>query len=235
MIKLISETIDKFFNDLKAESIKVDEDFDNEFGMQFELGIRLRNALAQNGFAAQGYKVYFEKNIKNICRKNKCTYNNHTLKKEIDLLIAKTSLGQLEDLYAIELKFPRNGQYPKQMYEFVKDLAFIAQLKEPQLKEQYNFKGCWSIVLVDDDKFYKSPKPGTIKGIYAHFRTFDNNGNIIKPQQIENRIDNPIKYDPAKKNCLPFIDIPAGYEQTVQWKSINQINKKDLYYYIVQV
>ena len=231
MIKLISETIEKFFKDLKDESINIDEDFDNEFGMQFELGIRLRNALAQNGFAAQGYKVYFEKNIKNICCKKSRKYKNDTLKKEIDLLVAKTSSGQLEDLYAIELKFPRNGQYPKQMYEFVKDLAFIAQLKK-----QYNFKGCWSIVLVDDDKFYKSPKPGTIKGIYAYFRTFDNNGNIIKSQQqIKNKIDNPIKYDPAKKNGLAFIDIPAGYEQTVQWKSINQINKKDLFYYIVQV
>ena len=45
MMKLISNTIDKFFNDLKAESINVDEDFDNEFGMQFELGTRLRKAI----------------------------------------------------------------------------------------------------------------------------------------------------------------------------------------------
>lgn len=226
MMKLISNTIDKFFNDLKAGSINVDEDFDNEFGMQFELGIRLRNALAQNGFAAQGYKVYFEKNIKNICRKNKWKYDNDTLKKEIDLLIAKTSSEQLEGLYAIELKFPRKGQYPAQMYEFVKDLAFIAQLKG-----QYNFKGCWSVVMVDDDKFYKSPKSGNIKGIYAYFRTFDTKGNIIKPQQIENRIDNPIKHNSTKKDYIPFINIPAGYAQTVQWNSINQ----KLYYYTIPV
>ena len=228
MIKLISDTMKKFFDDLKNGTIKVDVDFDNEFGMQFELGTRLRKAIEQSEFAKQGYKVFFEKNIKNICRKNKWKYNNNndTLKKEIDLLIAKTSSEQLEELYAIELKFPRKGQYPAQMYEFVKDLAFIAQLKG-----QYNFKRCWSVVMVDDDKFYKSPKSGNINGIYAYFRTFDKNGNIIKPQQIKNRIDNPIKYNSTKKAYIPFINIPAGYAQTVQWNSINQ----KLYYYTIPV
>lgn len=226
MINLINNTIDSFFDDLKNKTINVDEDFDNEFGMQFELGTRLRKAIEQSEFAKQGYKVFFEKNIKNICRKNKWKYNNDTLKKEIDLLIAKTSSEQLEELYAIELKFPRKGQYPAQMYEFVKDLAFIAQLKG-----QYNFKGCWSVVMVDDDKFYKSPKSGNINGIYAYFRTFDTNGNIIKPQQIKNKIDNPIKYNSTKKAHISSINIPAGYAQTVQWNSINQ----KLYYYTIPV
>lgn len=211
MINLINNTIDSFFDDLKNKTINVDEDFDNEFGMRFELGTRLRKAIEQSEFAKQGYKVFFEKNIKNICCKNKWKYNNDTLKKEIDLLIAKTSSEQLEELYAIELKFPRNGQYPAQMYEFVKDLAFIAQLRE-----NYHFKACWSVVLVDDDKFYKSQKSGNINEIYAYFRTFDTNGNIIKPQQIKDRIDNPIKYNSTKKAYIPSINIPAGYAQTVQ-------------------
>ncbi|MFR1631579.1 MAG: hypothetical protein ACLSU0_00255 [Oscillospiraceae bacterium] len=221
MINLINKTINDFFTDLKNGSIKVDEDFDNEFGMQFELGIRLRNTLVQNGFAGQGYKVYFEKNIKNICRINKWNYND-TLKKEIDLLVAKTSNGQVEELYAIELKFPRNGQYPEQMYSFVKDLAFIAQLKG-----RFNFKGCWSVVLVDNDNFCKTSNRKTTNTIYTYFREDRNVGDNLK--RIGGTIQKPTgKY---KYQVPPFINIPAGYEKTVQWNSINQ----NLYYYIMQV
>lgn len=221
MINLINKTINDFFTDLKNGSIKVDEDFDNEFGMQFELGVRLRNALVQNGFAGQGYKVYFEKNIKNICRINKWNYSD-TLKKEIDLLIAKTSSEQLEELYAIELKFPRNGQYPEQMYEFVKDLAFIAQLKG-----QYNFTAGWSIVLVDDNKFCKTTNRKTTNAIYTYFREDTNVGNNLK--KIQGKIQKPTgKY---KYQVPPLINIPVGYGQTVQWESINQ----KLYYYTIQV
>ena len=228
MMKLISNTIDKFFNDLKAGSINVDEDFDNEFGMQFELGIRLRNALAQNGFAAQGYKVYFEKNIKNICCKNNLAYKNDTLKKEIDLLVAKTSSGpsrQLEELYAIELKFPRNGQYPEQMYSFVKDLAFIAQLRA-----NYNFKGCWSVVLVDDDNFCKTTNRKTTKAIYTYFREDKNIGNNLK--KIGGVIEKPTGQ--YKYQVPPSITIPIGYEKTVQWTPIKRINQNNLHYYIIQ-
>lgn len=221
MINLINNTIDNFFNDLKNGSIKVDEDFDNEFGMQFELGIRLRNTLVQNGFAGQGYKVYFEKNIKNICRINKWNYND-TLKKEIDLLIAKTSSGKFEDLYAIELKFPRNGQYPEQMYSFVKDLTFIAQLKG-----QYNFKECWSVVLVDDDNFCKTSNRKTTNAIYTYFREDRNLGNNLK--KIGGTIQKPTGN--YKNQVPPSIYIPPRYTQTVQWKQINN----DLFYYIIQV
>lgn len=221
MINLINNTIDNFFNDLKNGSIKVDVDFDNEFGMQFELGIRLRNALVQNGFVGQGYQVYFEKNIKNICRINEWNCND-TLKKEIDLLVAKTYNGQVEELYAIELKFPRNGQYPEQMYSFVKDLAFIAQLKG-----RFNFKGCWSVVLVDNDNFCKTSNRKTSNAIYTYFREDRNVGDNLK--RIEGTIQKPTgKY---KYQVPPFINIPAGYEKTVQWNSINQ----NLYYYIMQV
>ena len=226
MMKLISNTIDKFFNDLKAGSINVDEDFDNEFGMQFELGIRLRNALAQNGFAAQGYKVYFEKNIKNICCKNNWKYYNDTLKKEIDLLVAKTSSGQLEELYAIELKFPRNGQYPEQMYSFVKDLAFIAQLRG-----NYNFKACWSVVLVDDDNFCKTTNRKTTNAIYTYFREDRKVGDNLK--KIGGVIKKPTGQ--YKYPVPPFITIPIGYEKTVQWMPIKRINQSNLHYYIIQV
>lgn len=50
-----------------------------------------------------------------------------TIIKEIDISIFTEDHTEK---YAIELKCPLNGQYPEQMYSFVKDIKFMEQLKD---------------------------------------------------------------------------------------------------------
>ena len=87
----------------------------NEVSLQLELGLYLRNRLY-----GLGYIVYFERNIKDILKlRDKEEEANKFVKKEIDIVIEKKST---KELYAIELKFPRNGMYPEEMYQFLIDI-----------------------------------------------------------------------------------------------------------------
>ena len=75
--------------------------------------------------------------------------------------------------FAIELKYPQNGQYPEQMFSFVKDIAFMEQLKNN------GFKNCYSLTMVNDKNFYSGKKTD---GIYNYFRNGAVlNGEICKP------------------------------------------------------
>ena len=97
--------------------------------------------------------------------------------------------------YAIELKYPLNGQYPEQMYSFVKDIKFMEQLKEA------GFDGAYCVTLVQDKNFYSGNK---VDGVYSYFRNGNTiHGTIIKPT--------------GKKD--ESIDVHGEYQ--VEWKSIN--------------
>lgn len=114
----------------------------NEFSLQHELGVFLRKRLPD-------YKVQFERNAKFFGITN-------TVKHEIDIV----AYNDVES-YAIELKYPVNGQYPEQMYSFVKDIAFMEQLKN------HGFKKTYCLTVVNDKNFYFGKKND---GIYAYFR-----------------------------------------------------------------
>ena len=105
----------------------------NEFSLQHEMGIYLRSALPN-------YKVQFERNVSLF------TTNKKTKKKEIDISIFDQSK---KEKYAIELKFPLNGQHPEQMYSFAKDIKFMEELVE----RGFNRAAC--VVLVSDRPFYE--------------------------------------------------------------------------------
>ncbi len=87
----------------------------NEISLQHEFGVFLRNAQRDS-------KVQFERNVSYFF-----PATNDFLKKEIDLAVFSQDKTALH--YAIEFKYPRNGQYPEQMYSFCKDIAFLEQLK----------------------------------------------------------------------------------------------------------
>lgn len=126
----------------------------NEFSLQHELGIFLRAKLT-------GYKVQFERNTKYFGISG-------TVKHEIDIVI----YNELEK-YAIELKYPLNGQYPEQMFSFVKDIKFMEELKAA------GFDNTYCLTLVQDKNFYSGQKQD---GIYAFFRGKEPvNGLIVKP------------------------------------------------------
>lgn len=133
---------------------KGDVEIYNEFSLQHELGIFLRNALPN-------YKVQFEQNTKFFGISRKLT------KKEIDISIFSTKFK-----CAIELKYPRNGQYPEQMFSFCKDIAFIEELRGE------GFDSAALIIFADDKLFYS----GDSSDIYGYFRNRKPlHGEIQKP------------------------------------------------------
>lgn len=114
----------------------------NEFSLQHELGIFLRANLT-------GYKVQFERNTKFFGIQG-------TIKHEIDIVVYNDT-----ERYAIELKYPLNGQYTEQMFSFVKDIKFMEEMKDA------GFNAAYCLTLVEDKNFYSGQKQD---GIYAFFR-----------------------------------------------------------------
>jgi hypothetical protein len=148
----------------------------NEFSFQHELGIYIRNELKNK------YKVQFERNV------SKFNINKmDTLKKEIDIVIFND-----EEKYCIELKYPKNGQYPESMYSFLKDIKFCEELAE------LGFDATFSLVYVEDKLFYEGLND---EGIYKYFR---------KNTLIQNEIRKPTG------NTNEYIKFKRSY--TIDWK-----------------
>lgn len=148
--------------DLLTEFMKVVDDGTievyNEFSLQHELGCYLRKRLPVS------YKVQFERNSKFFG----IGFNGETTKHEIDIVIFNDS-----ERFAIELKYPLNGQYPELMYSFINDIKFMEEMKNSGFKETY------CLILVEDKNYYSGRKKA---GIYGYFR--DNqtiHGRITKP------------------------------------------------------
>ncbi|WML32441.1 hypothetical protein RCG24_11565 [Neobacillus sp. OS1-32] len=145
-----------FFLYVKTNNIEIY----NEFSLQHELGIFLRKKL-------QGYRIQFERNVSYFIPDNK------TIKKEIDITIFNEDKSEK---YAIELKCPLNGQYPEQMYSFVKDIKFTEELKSR------GFTKTATVTLVSDRPFYEGRNN---KGIYKFFREEHAvYGSIFKPTGV---------------------------------------------------
>lgn len=143
----------------------------NEFSLQHELGIYLRSALPD-------MRVQFERNV-SFFFSDKTRFT----KREID--ISTFSPADKRLAFAIELKYPRNGQHPEQMFSFCKDIAFAEELVAA------GFPRSAFVVFADDHLFYRGPT----EGIYGFFRG-------AKP--IHGRIQKPT----GKKTMrCPFRDI----------------------------
>jgi hypothetical protein len=135
----------------------------NEFSLQHELGLYLRNHLPN-------CKVQFERNVAYF-NLNKSAFE----KKEIDIAI--TSKDGAERIGAIELKYPRNGQVPESLFSFCKDIAFLEQLVTG------GFQAAYFLALADHPHFYS----GNPTGIYGHFRAgVPITGRITKPTGAKN-------------------------------------------------
>jgi hypothetical protein len=130
----------------------------NEFSLQHEFGIFLRAALP-------GYAVQFERNVDYFAF-SKAAFT----KRELDIAVFTKNKTELK--YAIELKYPRNGQHPEQMFSFTKDIAFAEELKA------VGFTGTALLIFADDPLFYS----GAGEGIYGYFRA---------GRPITGRIDKP--------------------------------------------
>lgn len=132
-------------------------DIYNEFSLQHELGIFLRQHI-------RDHKIRFEKNISSFGYDKK-----NFEKREIDISIIDSSLKLI---CAVELKFPRNKQVPEQMFNFCKDIVFLEQLKKQGMSKGY------FLAFSEDKAFYS----GKSKGIYRFFRdAVPIEGRIQKP------------------------------------------------------
>lgn len=131
----------------------------NEISLQHELGIFIRTKIPD-------HLVQFERNISyfNISKDN-------SEKREIDISIFSPDKKEL--VCAVELKFPRNGQYPEAMFSFCKDIAFMEHVKKN------GFKQAFLLIFADDHLFYggASDKPP-----YNYFRNqIPLTGTVDKP------------------------------------------------------
>lgn len=152
----------------------------NEFSLQHELGIFLRNSLPN-------LKVQFERNVSFFfADKSRFT------KREIDISAFSAIDKSLE--FAIELKYPRNGQHPEQMFSFCKDIAFAEELVAA------GFPRSALVIFADDPLFYR----GSADGIYGFFRG---------ERPIHGRIQKPT----GKKD--DEVTIQGSY--SVEWHSIS--------------
>lgn len=135
----------------------------NEFSLQHEFGLFLRAH-----FSAA--KVQFERNVA-FFGLDKTGFE----KREIDICV----YAEVDNpLLAIELKFPRNGQYPEQLFSFCKDIVFLEQLRRA------GFAQCAFVAVVEDRPFYEGRKTG----IYSPFRGGPPlHGEIVKPTGLRDK------------------------------------------------
>jgi hypothetical protein len=203
----IEGIIEEFLAEVKKGSVEIY----NEFSLQHELGIFLRKKFKKDG---NNYKVQFERNARELFEdwENSVSEKISDKKWEIDIIIYSGNILQPTELVAaIELKFPRNGQIPEQMYSFCKDIAFVEQLSD---KKKKRFDNAYVLVLVDDEKFYKETNRENTSIIYTYFRNREElSGNINKPTG---------KYKDEKS-----VTIKGKY--TFNWKENGTIQKKFFY------
>ncbi|MBQ9682516.1 MAG: hypothetical protein IJV35_04525 [Neisseriaceae bacterium] len=210
LIDNFHDFIENFFNYVNENKI----DIYNEFSLQHELGIFIREKFPQ----LPKYKVEFERNV------SKFGFDkDKTQKKEIDIVI---SSHDEKEKYAIELKFPRNGQHPEQMYSFVKDIKFMEELQDNEnlkYKEKLCFTNTYVLTLVDDDLFYKQ-NDNNKKDIYKIFRN--------KPCCVSGKILKPTKNDKEKI----YIELKKSYY--FERKKIDTIidsEEKECRYYCIDL
>lgn len=156
----LSELVEQFVSTIDANGTEIY----NEFSLQHEFGIFLRAALPK-------YKVQFERNVTYFAA-SKAEFT----KREIDIVVFSPNKTDLR--YAIELKYPRNGQYPEQMFSFCKDIAFAEELKAA------GFACTALLIFADDRPFFTGTSE---KVIYSYFRAGRPiNGLIEKPTGDKN-------------------------------------------------
>ena len=148
----VKQKILEFLKNVESKNVEIY----NEFSLQHELGIYLRNNL-------QDCKIQFERNV-GYFNLSKAIFE----KKEIDIAIFSSDVK----LAVIELKYPRNGQVPETMFSFCKDILFLEQLKKA------GFEKAYFLAVVDHANFYS----GKNVGIYSLFRNGKSiTGQIVKP------------------------------------------------------
>lgn len=199
----------KFFKEIGNGKIEVY----NEFSLQHELGIYLRENLQKHG----NFKVQFEKNSLDVLGYEE-PYPQKELderfgkkkirKKEIDIVVFEEKSNSSKNLItSIELKYPRNGQVPESMFSFIKDIRFLEGLTKKGGQNEKCFDKGYFICVVDSPLFYEVKKKKD--GIYKYFR--NENFEVIIPTETKK---------PTGKNNDP-VNIKLDKEYNGKWEPQN--------------
>lgn len=178
----------------------------NEFSLQHELGIFLRDELKKDTF-----RVDFERNVKFFSRNQDKLYLKKFVKKEMDIVLYKETPKNSEK-YAIELKYPTNGAYPRRMFQCIEDLKFMEQVKD-----ELCFTNTYCLTLISDSfegKPFRHSSRNTSGDIYFHFRN---------KKEIRGKIVNPLNSEDSHNIKGPF---------TIEW---SRIGNTDFWYYLLKI
>lgn len=200
--KIIRQFIEKMLSRKAKE-----ENIYNEFSLQHELGIYLRRALPGN------YKVQFERNIADILGLDSEKEKKRFVKHEIDIYIFNKN--KVKERYAVELKYPTNGQTPNQLFMFCKDFSFMEQVKKAGFSKTY------VLTLVNDNKkglsYYSgSGETDETNTMYERFR----DGGVIH---------GTIKY--PIKNTKGYRSLEITGEYKMKWVTVK---RNPIYHYYLR-
>lgn len=209
----------------------------NEFSLQHELGLCLIHEL--NIDYKGKYIVQFERNI-NSLDKAKNNYDKSEpeyVKSEIDIVI--TNITDSKEKYAIELKYHKKdgyGEVPNFIYECVKDMRFMKQIKQNK-----KFTKTFCAVVVEDKSVYSKDRKTNreMRPNYEHFKEDNKKEKIEKLVKEYGYTKDDDKYPwyviKKKNNKKEYIRIDTrefytekGNTKIVEWKQI----KDDAKYYI---
>ena len=209
----IKEIIKRFLKEDLPQKLEAldnkDADIYNEFSLQHELGIYLREKLGDK------YKVQFERNAEELWGDFEI---GDWKKTEMDIFVYKKNNGKdvkdIDEIYAIELKFPRNKQYPEQMYSFIKDIKFMQQVKEKK-----RLARTFVLTLVDDQLFFKITGQERNNKIYKYFRSnYSLEDQII---QAEEKIPTAKGIDKPTGTEEDSITLNLELKQKIKWELIS--------------
>lgn len=222
----------------------------NEFSLQHELGIKLRDELEGNCL------VQFERNLlsfKNLPQKyktmdkekeviNKGEVREAFKKSEIDILVVnKDDKDDTNEKYAIELKYHRKemGEVPDFLYNCVVDMWFVKRMVENNV-----IKKGFCVVVTEDKGIYdkdREIKEG-MRNNYIHFKDEDktdvvkldenNTGSITKTDEKWKDVYNVVKKKTKSEDKYYYINTREFYTEEntkmINWMPINDEAK----YYI---
>ncbi len=189
----------------------------NEFSLQHELGIFLRDELKK---IDTDFNVQFERNVKDfysdIYYEDRLLKDDDFVKHEMDIVVFK-NFEKDSEKYAIELKFPTNGAYPKRMYQFVEDIQFM---EENRCKLKFKKTYCLALIFDKAEGFLfrewgrisRKNTDNTIDPIYQFFR--GKSKPDLGPRDFSNKHKtDKTTHEPQKLNVIgsyPIEWIPIG-------------------------
>ena len=214
------------FNSKDKDNGNNDKDFNckiyNECSLQYELGIWLRDKLNSDKADIE-YEIYFEKNTKTFLDNPIEKTADNSSKCEVDLIIIGRIGNEIKEKYAIELKFPINGQYPEQMKKFKEDMKFMKGIYDVWKDENLEDCNTYCLTLVNDSNFYKvsNRENKENKDLYYQFRSESQQEKIIAKKLID---DTKIKLN----KCIEwhFLEKDVTKEESIRYYLIDI--KKDV-------